>query len=155
MPIVLSAFSLRQRRYRKAAATRTSSTFSWVIFFIAVSTFTVWSLGASTCTTSAEHQQLLTYYRTEASFCKSFAAVLLLLQQISENIQHILPAVVTALLLSHTALLPHSQSTLPLDGSAQKAELVQAVSPKDLLKLLFLTSLGGAHTAEEAAAPTS
>ena len=158
MPIVLSAHSLAQRRYRKASASRTSSTFSFVIFFIAVSTFTVWSLGAATCSTPSDHQQLLAYYRTEATFAKACHSVLLLLQQISDHLHHILPAVVTALLLSqeHSSPLHRGEGqSEEVEGGGHQAELVKERSASALLHLLFLTVIDGQQQTEEAAAASA
>ena len=155
MPVVLlSAHSLRQRRYRKAQASASSTTFSWVIFFIAVSTFTVWSLGASTCTSVSERASLITYYRSEAVYARAFASVLLLLQQLSDQLLHVLPAVVAALLLHH----PHSVEPDPThqaeepEGGLHQAELHKARDTQRLLRLLALTAGAGQHQTEEPAA---
>ena len=157
MPIVLSAHSLAQRRFRKAAASRSSTTFSFVIFLIAVSTFTVWSLGASTCSTPSEQQQLLAYYRTEATFAKACHSVLLLLQQISDHLHHILPAVVTVLLLSHDreSQLPGEGHSQEVEGGGHQAELSKERSAAELLHLLFQAQVGGQQQSEEPAAASA
>jgi hypothetical protein len=155
MPILLSSSSIKARAHRKALSTPSSSPFSFIIFFIAVSTFTVWSLGVSTCLSPSDHTQLVEYYHTEATYSSHFATVLLLLQQLSDQLTHILPAI-TALLLLHS-IDPHTSSHPPEpEGGYHKAELVKEQSTAQRIKLFHvLVGGGGAGQTEEAAAPAS
>ena len=157
MAVLLSAHSLAQRRYRKQKAEQSSSTFSWIVFFIAVSTFTVWSLGVSTCTSTADQQQLFSYYRSEANNSKSFASVLLLLQNISQQLAHILPAVIATLLLSHRHH-SHLQDPHPSSASrdideegAHTAEVDCLVTPQ-LVQLRRVLLSGNTNSASKEAA---
>ena len=163
MAVLLSAHSLAQRRYRKQRATASSSTFSWIVFFIAVSTFTVWSLGVSTCTSSADQQQLFSYYRSEANNSKSFASVLLLLQQLSRQLAHILPAVIATLLLSHRyhshlSHDPHpstASSDIDREG-AHTAEVDCLVTPQLIqLRRVLLSGNNNTQSKEAAAAQSA
>ena len=158
MAVLLSAHSLAQRRHRAQRHSTTSSAFSWIVFFIAVSTFCVWSLGVSTCTSSADQQQLFNYYRSEAHNCRSFASVLLLLQQLSTQLAHVLPAVIATLLLSHRyhshlASEPHpSSSSRDIDeAGAHTAEVDCLVTPQ-LVQLRRVLLSGNNNTQSEEAA---
>jgi len=154
MAVLLSAHSVAQRRHRKQRATASSSTFSWIVFFIAVSTFTVWSLGVSTCTSSADQQQLFNYYRSEASNSKSFASVLLLLQELSTQLAHVLPAVIATLLLSHRYHShltgePHpSSATRDIDEEGAHTAEVDCLETPQLIQLRRVLLLSGGNNTQ-------
>jgi hypothetical protein len=156
--VLLSSRSQRQRQYRKRQLSQQQSGFSWVIFFIAVSTFTVWSLGVSTCSSALDRQQILAYYRSEADNSAAFASVVLLLEQISAHLQQILPACIAALLLSHrhSHLLTEAESPSSSlqDSAVQTAGAHSADIRRQppVLHLLRLYSVFVTGSTEEAAA---
>ena len=155
--VLLSAQSLRQRQFRKRQS-RQQSGFSWVIFFIAVSTFCVWSLGVSTCSSALEQQQILAYYRSEADNSAAFASVVLLLEQISAHLQQILPACIAALLLSHRHSHLLREQDSPFSSSQDSALQTAGAHSADIrrqppaLHLLRLYSVFVSSSSEEAAA---
>lgn len=120
MPVVLSSASIRRRAQRKRnQSNQLNSGFSWVIFLIAICSFTVWSLGTALCNTQAEQSVVTNYFVSTGTYAREFASVLVLLQQLTAHLTQILPAFALYLLTSHWHYLSPSPFSIKqsIEGS--------------------------------------